>query len=817
MQRFLFLISVLCISYLANAQAPAAGRVVGVVVDAKTGQGLEYATVVLRNVKDSTVTGGLTDEKGRFAIENMKLGMYNLEVSFLGYITLTQSMIKVVPPTQNVDLGNLKMNENATELQTVTITAEKQMLQLGAEKKVFNVDKNAMAAGGSALEAIKQIPTVDVDMEGNINMRGSGNVLILVNGKPSGLTGNSKQAILEALPANSIESIEIISNPSAKYDADGTSGIINIVLKKNYNSGLNGSANVSYSTKYKNSAGISINNRKNKINFSSSYNFNFRESYFKGTQDRKNFSELFTNTINSYDYTRTFNYNHSLNLSLDYDINAKNTFSITNLANANHGTNETTTDVDFLNINDVFYSGYDRYADSKRRNFSDDLGLSYRKTFAEQGREWTAAANYSYNNRYNPADYIQNDFDSLLNPIAAIAIQEYNLTKGTNHILTVQSDYVHPFQKHGKLEAGVKMTFRDIFTDFYADSLNRTTGATEFNATLSNTYRYTEEINAAYSTFSGTVKKFSYKAGLRMEQANINVDNSQEAVKTKRHYVDFFPSVFLTQKLPKSHELQFSYSRRINRPNPFMLNPFADYSNPLNIFKGNPELQPEYINSLEFTYVKNWKSIFLTATTYYRQANDNFTRIRFVDSVTAVSVVTWSNITSSQNIGEEVIFRAPITKWWNILANVNVYQNYMKGDIPNGDNDLSTNSFQWNFRVQTSFKFWKNADLQLSYRYNSRIEFLQGYIRPMQNLDIGFRKELLKGKGILAFNVQDLFNQRRFYIITGGSNFSGVSDRRFETRIATLSFTYKFGKQENAPKKRQTPGNMDDSMMQQGF
>jgi outer membrane receptor protein involved in Fe transport len=248
-----------------------------------------------------------------------------------------------------------------------------------------------------------------------------------------------------------------------------------------------------------------------------------------------------------------------------------------------------------------------------------------------------------------------------------------------------------------------------------------------------------------------------------------------------------------------------------------MLNPFADYSNPLNIFKGNPELQPEYINSLEFTYVKNWKSIFLTATTYYRQTNDNFTRVRFVDSVTAVSVVTWSNINSSQNIGEEVIFRAPITKWWNVLANVNVYQNYLKGDIPNGDNDLSTNSFQWNFRVQTSFKFWKNADLQLSYRYNSRIEFLQGYIKPMQNFDIGFRKEMMKGKGVLAFNVQDLFNQRRFYIITGGSNFSGVSDRRFETRIATLSFTYKFGKQENAPKKRQTPGNMDDSMMQQGF
>jgi outer membrane receptor protein involved in Fe transport len=812
MHRFLLLPFLLIISALsAIAQPPSPGRVYGTVTDAVNGLPLEYATIVLRNMKDSTTTGGLTDEMGRFNIEPVKYGMYNIEISYLGYDSYKQQMLKIFPPTQVMNLGVLKLAESSAELEAVTIVGEKNMFQLGAEKKVFNVEKNAMAAGGTAIEALKQIPTVDVSLTGDISMRGSENILILINGKPSGLTGASRQAILESLPANSIESIEIINNPSAKYDADGTAGIINIVLKKNYNRGLNGNVNVGYSTKFKNNAGIGLNFKKNKVNFSSNFGYRFWETFSFGDDERKNIGSNFTNFINTSDDSRRYNTSGNSNINLDIDISEKSTLSFANVLSVSGGTSTTDGIVSFLDADQVYYGGFFRDTESKNTNFNNDLFINYKKNYGRQGQTLEMSGNYTYGRFVTPNDFTQVDVDADQNPIFLINFQESTDRINTNQIGVFQADYVHPFEKHGKLEAGYKTTIRDIFSDFKADSLNRSTGETVINANLTNAYRYFENVNAAYLTFGGTHKKFSYKAGVRAEQTNININNTQVEGDFERHYIDFFPSVFLSQRLPKNHEVQLSYSRRINRPSPWMLNPFADFSNPLNIFVGNPNLAPEYINAVEATWVKNWNSIFLTATTFYRINADNFSRIRIVDSVTSVATLTWANLESSVNVGEEIIFRAPITKWWNVLANVNLFQNFIRGDIPGGDNDLSNNSFLWNFRVQTGFKFWKNTDLQLSYRYNSKMIFLQGSIRPMQNFDIAVRKDVLKKKGSIALNVQDLFNTRIFYVESSGSNFESVADRRWETRIFTASFTYKFGKTENSTNMRRRPmQQMDD-------
>jgi iron complex outermembrane recepter protein len=810
-RSFFTLLLLSLLSFVSQAQPPSPGKVSGIVVDAGNKTPLEYATIVLRNLKDSTTTGTLTDEKGRFTVEPVKFGMYQVEVTYLGYDAFTLPNVKVIPPEQIVALGEIKLSESASELQTVVVTGEKAMMQLGAEKKVFNVDKNAIVTGGNGMDVLKQIPTVDVTIDGNISMRGTENVLILINGKPSGLTGNSKQAILESLPAGSIESVEIINNPSAKYDADGTAGIINIVLKKNYNRGLNGNINAGYSTIYKNNAGLSLNFKKNRINFTSNYNYRYWESFYKGNNLRKNISNDFTNFINAYDYTRTFNTSGNVNLNMDIEINPKSTLSFTNITSYSKGKNRSDNDVEFLDVAEVYYAGFDRDADSRRENISNDATVSYRRTYASPGRTLDILVNHNYSFRDNPQFFTQTDFDADGNNLFPIDLREFTNNQTTSHIAIGQMDYVHPFEKHGKLEAGLKTTIRDLFSDFMADSLNRTTGQTDVNFTLSNAYRYFENVNAAYASFGGTVKKFSYKAGLRVEQSNISIDNSQVENKQENHYTDFFPSVFMSQKLPKNHEVQLSYSRRINRPTPWMLNPFADYSNPLNIFAGNASLSPEYINALEFTYVKNWNSIFLTSTTYYRHISDNFSRVRIVDSATSVSTVTWANLESSQNIGEEIIFRAPITKWWNVLANVNLFQNIIKGDVPGGDNDLSTNNFMWNFRIQTGFKFWKNTDLQLSYRYNSRINYLQGFIKPIHHMDVGIKKDIMKNKASIALNVQDVFNTRRFFVESNGSNFESTSDRRWETRILTANFTWKFGKGEtnNNPKRRPNQ-NMDD-------
>jgi len=810
LKRSFFFIFSLCISSALMAQAPARGRVYGIVLDANNKAPLEFATVVLRNLSDSSTTGGLTDEKGRFSIEPVKFGAYTVEINYLGYDTYKQEQVKVAPPAQVINLGEIKLSESASVLEAVEVVGEKSMFQLGGEKKIFNVDKNAMTAGGNAVDALKQIPTLDVTIDGNIAMRGSENIVIMINGKPSGLTGESRQAILESLPANSIESIEIINNPSAKYDADGTAGIINIVLKKNYNRGLNGNVNLGYTTKYKNNAGLSLNFKKNRINFTSNYNYRFWESFQKGNSLRKNFYNNYTNFINAYDYTRVKNFSGNINLSMDIEITEKAVLSFSNVFSAGGGKNKGETETEFLDAEELYYAGFDRYADTRRKNYNNDFSVLYRQNFAQQGRLLEVSGSINTGLRNNPTAYTQWNYDQNREIIDAIAVLEHNNNANNSKMGILQLDYTHPFRKHGKLEAGYKSTLRDLYTEFTADSLDRATGNIVDNLLLNNDYRYFEVVNAAYSSFGGTIKNFSYKLGLRMEQSNISIKNSQVEERFKNRYTDFFPSLFVSQKFKKSHEMQLSYSRRINRPNPWMLNPFADYSNPLDIMKGNPNMQPEYINALEFTYLKNWNAIFLTTTLYYRHVSDPFSRVRYVDSETSVATLTWANLDKAQNLGTEIIFRAPITKWWNVMTNINLYQNILAGNIPEGDNDLSTNSFQWNFRVQTGFKFWHNTDLQLSYRYNSRMEYLQGFIKPMHNLDIGLRKDVMKNKASIALNVQDLFRTRRFYVTNSGPGFESTADRRWETRLFTATFTYKFGKADANQKRRNNAPIMDD-------
>ncbi|HUH74284.1 MAG TPA: TonB-dependent receptor [Chitinophagales bacterium] len=809
MRLYTFIILIFLGTQLTFAQAPT-GNIYGSVVDIDDKAPLEYGTILLRNNKTQSTTGGLTDEKGRFNISNIPLGTYFLEISYIGYNSYIQKEFKIQPSTLSRNLGEIKLSQNASQLDVVEVIGEKSMFQLGGEKKIFNVDKNAISAGGNAMDAMKQIPTLDVTMDGNITLRGSENIIIYINGKPSGMTADSKQAILESLPANSIESIELITNPSSKYDADGTAGIINIVLKKNFNRGLNGVANIGYSTKYKNNAGFSLNFKKNRINFTSSYNYRFHQSYNKGTNNRNNLFDGYSNFINSTSESDYKRISGNINLGLDIEMTDKATISFGNIITADGGPNGELNYTDFLDFEEVYYGGFARIRDGKRKGINNNSSFNYAQKLKNNGQKLNLSANLVTGKSINDKNYMQSNFDEYEFPIELLPQQEFNKNIGKNFSSTVQVDYTHPFKKHGELEAGYKFSYRQLFSDFYADSLDRSTQETVYNANLSNSFIYDEFVNAAYLTYGGKVKDFSYKLGVRSEQSNISIENNQVDNRFKNNYIDFFPSLFLSQKI-KSHEIQGSYTYRINRPNPWMLNPFADYDNPLSIRKGNPYLKPEYIHSVELNYLKNWKSTFLTASVYYRNSKNNFTRAREVNPETSVATMYWDNLDQSQNIGTEIIFRTPITKWWSFMINGNVYYNKVQGKIPGDDNDNSTNSFQWNTRAMTNFKFWKNTELQLSYRFNSRMEYLQGYILPMQSLDIGLKKDFLKNnKASIALNVQDIFNTRKFSVFNSGVNYASDATWKWESRVFTINFSYRFGKQETTPRKRGGENNMMD-------
>jgi outer membrane receptor protein involved in Fe transport len=807
-----------------SGERPAIGKISGTVMDGASGQPLEYSSVVIRGLKDTTkIFGSLVDEKGKFEITAIPLGGYRLTISFVGYKDYVVEKLIVIPPDKiEQNLGTIKVQQDETLLQEVNVTAEKSVMQLATDKKVFNVDKSALTSGGSATDVLKQVPTVDVDVDGNISMRGTGNVTVFINGKPSGITGANKQAVLDAIPASTIESVEILNNPGAKYDAQGEGGIINLVLKKNVTKGFNGNVSAGYTTRYKANAGLSLNFRKNKINLSTNYGFRFNE--FSSTTDnkRENISPLSHYFLNTFENSKRHSFSNTFSANLDYNINDKNSLSFNTLVGYNYNVVDEVNNFDFIDTNALLYRTYNRFNNEKRKNINTDAGINYRRIFKSNANDLNIGGNYSYLNSVTDPNYREQRlsvYDDDVLPIEPAL--SHNHVRTVNHIATFQVDFVQPFEKaKGKLETGIKISYRNLLNDFDADSLNRITHTTEADNSLINSFRFTEDVNAAYLIYGGSLKKFSYKAGVRFEQANIKGIQEIGNQINIQHYYDFFPSVFLSQKLPKNHELQLAYRRSINRPHNQMLNPFGDYSNPLSIRKGNPNLKPAYTEAVEITYLKSFdKGFFISATGYFRYTKNFFTR--FINVIDSVSIVSFGNLTKSQNTGLEVIARATITKWWNVMLNVNLYKNKSVGNIPSGETDASSSSFQWNLRLMSNMTVWKTGSLQLMMNYRGKIRFLQGYITPGFNASVGFKEDFLKkNKASIGVNIQDIFHTQKFHVITEGPNFKGDVVRKWQSTTFNITFTYKFGKNAekvSAPKKKPVNNTDDSGVMEQGF
>ena len=808
---------------------PAIGRISGKIVDAAKSTPLEYSSVTIKNLKDSTIIlGSLVDEKGFFEITKIPLGAYELTVSYVGYKDLVKKPIMVIPPDKtDVNLGTLKVEEDASVLDEVEITAEKSFMQVNAEKKVFNMDKNVLSTGGSAVDALKQVSVVEVDQDGNLSMRGSGNLRVFINGKPSGITVANTKAVLDAIPASQIESIEVINNPSAKYDAEGEVGIINIVLKKNMKSGLNGNFTIGYGTKYDANTGANISYRKNNISITTSYNFRFTESYYKGSSQRYNF---FPNQspfyLNTNDRGTSHNFANTINSSLDWNIKEKNSLSFSVLVSESNGTNKGKVRTDFLDSVVDYLSANNRYNVAKNQNWNTELNTSYRRTFKDNSNDLIIAANYGYSNRKSTPEYTQKAIDINNTELNRTDLLQHNENTNLSHSGFVQADYTQPFKKSkSKLEIGYKFSLRDINSELYADSVNSSTQQIVFDSSISNQYRYNEMIHAGYVIFGGAVKKvFNYKAGVRLENTNIDISQNVGNQKFKQKYFDYFPSASMSFNLPKNHSLSLSYSKRINRPGFEQLNPFGNYSDPYNILTGNPRMKPAYTHAVELTHVKNielkpskrdstfQRSIFFSTTVYYRYAYNVFTRYRTVDSL-GRSNVSFDNLNTGQNIGVEFTNRTSLFRWWSFVLSGNFYQNTVKGDVPDGEVDATTNSFQYNIRLMNTFNINPKASIQLMVMYRSKIKFLQGEITPMVFANIGFKYDFLKNnKASIAVNVSDVFHTQYFGVSTQGSTFSGNVKRYWESTVGNIVFTYRFGKSESkTPFSKQKKSNFEDS------
>jgi len=773
---------------------PAIGKVTGVVLDSATGKPAEFASVALIHIRDSfPAAGALADEKGNFVLEEVPFGRFVLKISSIGFKEYTSRELQITPNETNISLGKIFIHANVKRLKEAEVTGEKSEYVNSLDKKVYNVDKNIVNTGGN-------IPSVTVDMDGNISLRGSGNVNVLIDGKPSSITGSTRQAILQQVPASSIESIEVITNPSAKYDADGMAGIINIITKKDKLRGLNANFSAGIGTNEKYNIALGGNYRTKKVNVFSNYSYRHEMRTSTGESVREN---TYTDPV-FYDLTQSHGNNesdmHVGKAGVDYFINESATLGAGITATKREESRPEYILYQTENAERVLTSAFTRENEEETDNSTFDYNLDFRKTYKKGKAELNASAAYSIGERSSNDDY------NTYTDAHVLTLQQRVATGTDNSIGTFQANYIQQAGQSGKLEAGWKSIIRSI--DSYSGGWNYIPGTDTFQSDprFSDYFFYDEQIHAVYAMYSGKWKRFDYQLGVRGEDYMNEGESYIEAIDFDNIYLNAYPSGFLKYHLSKTQETQVSYSRRVNRPESRALNPFTDYSDSLNVRKGNPELKPEYIDSYELAYLKNFEKHSINFTLYYRYTHNLITRIRTLDQNTNVTTSTFTNFSSSENTGVEVVIKNQI--FYNKINGSNV------------EADLQSTSTNWNARTSINAKLTKNTSLQVLAMYTAPVKQPQGSFKGMSGVDAGIRQELWKGNGSLSLNVNDIFNTRKMVIHATGEGFSSDMTRTRESRVAMLTFTYRFGSADYAQRKRNQQGpnqQQDQNNMMEDF
>jgi outer membrane receptor protein involved in Fe transport len=781
------------------AQDENTGSISGIVRDRNSNDPLSAVSITLFNELDSSMTKGTeTGMNGKFLLEGIPSGRYKLEANMIGYNPAVVRNISVTESKLHAVLDPILLREGITETEEIIVEGEKSPVEFKPDRKVFNVEQGMITQGGSSLDVLKNIPSVSVDVEGNVSLRGSTNVKILVDGKPFGLNSPNRTNLLEQIPASQILSVEVISNPSAKFEAEGTSGIINIVLKKTSDFGYNGSLSLNTGTKDKYNGSFNLNLRNEKLNLSGSYDYRLFNFFVDGNSQRTNFrstSQAFIDQVVDGNFRNTTHFGKS---SIDYYFNDDHSLGIA------------------VNYNDRLRRRKER-TDTREYNSNKDLSNFYFLNVNEDGNGYGLDASMNYYGKFkNPQQTLTADlnFSRFKDDITMNSLREYvtlssqtmqnQFDKGVNDDLNFQMDYSHPFGDL-KLETGAKSIFRKFDKDYRTEDFNYSQSQFILNPNLTNHFIYKEYIQAMYAIFSGKNNGLSYQAGLRAEQTNTNGDLRTTAQKFDNNYFSLFPSASLSYKVGETEELQLSYSRRINRPGFWALNPFVNASDPLNLYSGNPNLKPEYINSTELSFMKFFSSTSLTPSVYYRQSTDQIGRTRYLlDSVTTLT--TMVNNSSAKTYGGELIFNSKFFEFINLNGSLS----YFRTEIEHTDQnmqEISNANNTWSGRASAFMRLPGILDLQLSYFYSGKITFSHGYLDPFQSFDVLLRKDLFDNKATISLRVADVFNTLRFKVKMIDNGFTENFERKRDTRSAFLTLTYKFGtpdKKDDRKRKRST-------------
>ncbi len=872
MKKIITVITVLICSLQLIAQPPAGnpaaagaagmkqannGHLLGKVVDS-AGKAISEASVIVlqtrfdaatKKSKDVLVKGTSTASNGDFTIEDLPVtGKLKLVISGTGYKELKQEISFMPSPSKDSkpaqagqmppmpggamsgslekDLGKIQLTSVITELQEVTVTTTKSLMRLDIDKKVFNVEKNIVSDGGTGLDVMKNVPSVNVDIDGNVSLRNS-TPQIFVDGRPTSLT-------LDQIPANAIESVEVITNPSAKYDASGGgAGILNIVLKKNKKTGYNGNIRTGVNKYGEGDAGVDFNVRQNKINVTAGINARAMNGRSYGTTDRTNITDVPVTTVNQTNTDKTGGNRIFGRLGLDYFITNKTTLSISGVKM--HGDMKTTS---LLNINtDSLYNAATTSSFSQRNTAGDRIfnaqGLVFgmKHLFAKDGEELTADANFFSARNSNNSTYTTNNYSNGAGSDILNSTAQQIISGGNDKNLVLQTDYVKPFSNKIKLETGVRAAMRSRVNTNSNYLYDNTMKEYVILPSAASNYTSSDNVYAAYASLTGSIKDFGYKLGLRAESSNYTGElTDTKQTFSNKYPVSLFPSLFLSQKLNNNQELQVSYTRRINRPNFFQMIPFTDSTDKLNITMGNPNLVPEFTQSVEMNYLKQFAgNNTLLASVYYKKTTNLITSYLTQQTDAAgntILVNTFINANSSYRTGAELTVQNTLAKWWNTSTDLNLYNSQI-----NTSNVTTTQQgalWSWFGKFNSSFKLPSNFSVQLTAMYQSKTNLpvntnqggpggggppgmvaqssSQGYINPFYSVDLAVKKTFLKNKASVSLSINDIFRSRKQDQYSYSSYFTQEYNRIRDPQMIRLNFAYSFGKIDALLFKRKSQG-----------
>ncbi|WP_421802848.1 TonB-dependent receptor domain-containing protein [Flagellimonas sp.] len=786
-------------------------KISGKVIDSDSGQPLEYATFVLQNADSpDQVTGGITDISGNFEVEASP-GTYNISVEFISYKTYS---LQGQSYNSNTNLGSITLSPDVAQLAEVEVVGEKTTVEVRLDKKVYNIGKDITTSGGNVSDALGNIPSVSVDVEGGISLRGNDNVRILINGKPSALAGFGSTDVLQQLPADAIEKVEVITSPSARYDAEGTAGILNIVLKKEKTLGINGSVNLTGGIPFNARATTNFNIRTEKFNIFNTLGYFHRESPGGGFNDNTYLSEQseFDRIYEDRDISRNDD-GFNINLGMEYFLTEKS--SITGSFFYRWSDENDLTENDNQRFVDgSINSRTFRTEDQAEKDNSRQFSFNYTNNIDDDGQKLTADFQYSYDNE----DVLTIIREDRSIPTDSLIALENIYEKQKQDDILAQIDYVLPLGD-AQFEAGYRGTFEKEVNDYQLDTLNQGTGNFITNQDLTNIFTYNENVNALYTQYGNKYGKFSVLLGLRLENTELRgeVDASIDSqaleelvgedvdLNFDKNYLGLFPTVNLVYEISKTQNISLGYNRRINRPRGWFINPFPSRSSRTNVFQGNPDLDPAFANAFDLGYMKRWKKITFTSSVYYQRETQSF---EFITENTGQSTSDGIqiirrvpiNLSTNERIGAEAGMIYSPAKWWRMNGSFNFFTFSSDGSF-NGVDYGTTNSSYF-ARLSSKFTLPGKIELQANSFYMGPRQNAQTESDPMFSLNLAVSKDLFDDKATLSLNVSDLFNSRKRRSFTQTPTFTSDSEFQWRQRQVNLSFIYRF----NQPKEQRQRG-----------